>query len=127
MANPDMIGMIVSEMAVALKFYRLLGLEIPPDADAESHVEAVTTTGFRIAWDTVELMKTIHDPWVEPAGHRMILAFRCDSPSEVDELYLRVLDAGYEGYKPPWDAFWGQRYAIIIDPDGNLVDLFAPL
>ena len=33
----------------------------------------------------------------------------------------------YEGHKAPWDAFWGQRYAMIRDPDGNEVDLFAPL
>jgi uncharacterized glyoxalase superfamily protein PhnB len=29
--------------------------------------------------------------------------------------------------KEPWDAFWGQRYAAVGDPDGNLIDLFAPL
>ncbi|MFL6036949.1 MAG: glyoxalase, partial [Gaiellaceae bacterium] len=27
----------------------------------------------------------------------------------------------------PFDAFWGQRYATVVDPDGNAVDLFAPL
>jgi hypothetical protein len=27
----------------------------------------------------------------------------------------------------PWDAFCGQRYAEVEDPDGNVVDLFAPL
>ena len=26
----------------------------------------------------------------------------------------------------PFDAFWGQRYATVLDPDGNAVDLFAP-
>jgi uncharacterized glyoxalase superfamily protein PhnB len=25
------------------------------------------------------------------------------------------------------DAFWGQRYATVLDPDGNSVDLFASL
>jgi hypothetical protein len=35
--------------------------------------------------------------------------------------------AGSHGYKAPWDAVWGQRYAVIHDPDGNSVDLFAPL
>ena len=27
--------------------------------------------------------------------------------------------------KPPWDAPWGQRYAILHDPDGYQVELFA--
>jgi uncharacterized glyoxalase superfamily protein PhnB len=55
----------------------------------------------------------------------MSLAFLCSSPAEVEPLYQQVIQAGYQGYKEPWDAFWGQRYAIIQDPDGNLIDLFA--
>jgi hypothetical protein len=61
----------------------------------------------------------------EPRGHRMSLTFLCSSPAEVDSLYQQVIQTGYQGYKKPWEAFWGQRYAIIQDPDGNLIDLFA--
>jgi uncharacterized glyoxalase superfamily protein PhnB len=57
----------------------------------------------------------------------MGLAFLCDSPADVDSTYAEILAAGYEGKAPPWDAFWGQRYASVLDPDGNQVDLFAPL
>jgi uncharacterized glyoxalase superfamily protein PhnB len=45
----------------------------------------------------------------------------------VDAAYQRLTAAGYAGRKEPWDAFWGQRYATVLDPDGNSVDLFAPL
>jgi len=45
----------------------------------------------------------------------------------VDELYARVRAAGFDTEKEPWDAFWGQRYAQVRDPDGVPVDLFAPL
>ena len=38
-----------------------------------------------------------------------------------------LVAAGGRGHKEPWDAFWGQRYAEVLDPDGNVVDLFAPL
>ena len=126
MAKPDLIGIVVSDMAAALRFYRLLGLELPPEADKEEHVEFVTDGGFRIAWDTAELMAGIHGQWTEPAGVRIVLAFVCDSPSDVDATYERVIAGGYKGYKEPWDAFWGQRYAVVVDPDGNLIDLFAP-
>lgn len=126
MAKPDLIGIVVGDMASALRFYRLLGLEIPPEADKEEHVEFVTDGGFRIAWDTVELVAGIHGHWREPAGLRMVLAFDCDTPAGVDALYERVTAAGYAGFKEPWDAFWGQRYAVVIDPDGNMIDLFAP-
>jgi uncharacterized glyoxalase superfamily protein PhnB len=127
MATPDLLGMVVRDMAASLRFYRLLGMDIPAAADVDSHVEVTTPGGFRIAWDTLELMQGIHPDWQEPSGHRMGLAFKCDSPAEVDALYARVLQAGHSSYREPWDAFWGQRYAVVVDPDGNLVDLFAGL
>lgn len=37
------------------------------------------------------------------------------------------VEAGIGGHLPPWDAFWGQRYAVVHDPDGTPVDLFAGL
>lgn len=126
MAQPDMIGIVVKDMAAALKFYRLLGLEIPAEADAEDHVEC-TANGYRMAWDTVKLVESFGGPWVEPTGHRMGLAFKCASPAEVDALYAQVVAAGYASKTAPWDAFWGQRYAQVLDADGNVIDLFAPL
>jgi uncharacterized glyoxalase superfamily protein PhnB len=45
----------------------------------------------------------------------------------VDSLYAELTGAGYEGHLAPWDAFWGQRYAVLRDPDGNDVALFAAL
>ena len=114
-------------MGEALKFYRLLGLDIPQEADKDPHVEFITSGGFRIAWDTVKLMEEIHGTMAKPTGHRMVLAMLCESPGEVDETYSKVVSNGYEGYKEPWDAFWGQRYAVVKDPDGNLIDLFARL
>jgi uncharacterized glyoxalase superfamily protein PhnB len=45
----------------------------------------------------------------------------------VDATYARLVAAGYEGHLEPWDAFWGMRYAVIHDPDGNGIDLFATL
>lgn len=127
MAQPDLLGIVVRDMAAALGFYRTLGLDIPADLDAESHVEVALPGGFRIAWDTRDLIQSLDPDWVEPVGQRMTLAFKCDSPAAVDDLYEHVLQSGYTGHKAPWDAFWGQRYAVVVDPDGNLVDLFARL
>jgi catechol 2,3-dioxygenase-like lactoylglutathione lyase family enzyme len=125
--QPDMIGIVVKDMAAALRFYRLLGLVIPEGVESEPYVEVTTPNGYRISWNTLEMVQGIYPDWEEPAGHRMSLAFKCDSPAEVDSAYGRLVDSGYEGYKAPWDAFWGQRYAMVKDPDGNPVDLFAPL
>ncbi len=47
--------------------------------------------------------------------------------AEVDEAWQDLTAAGYRGYLQPWDAFWGKRYAVVLDPDGRPVDLFATL
>lgn len=127
MARPDIVSIFVRDMAASLRFYRFLGLDFPPNADQQPHVEATLPGGFRLAWDTIEMMQGIHPHWTEAQGHRMAIGFLCDSPADVDSLYNRAVAAGYNGYRAPWDAFWGQRYAVLLDPDGNLVDLFAPL
>jgi uncharacterized glyoxalase superfamily protein PhnB len=121
----DPIGLVVRDMAASLRFYRLLGVQIPEGSEGEPHVEVTTPNGYRLMWDTVELVKSIDPSWTEPKGQRISLAFKCDSPAEVDAIYTRLTAAGYSGHKEPWDAFWGQRYAIVTDPDGSHVDLFA--
>ena len=69
------------------------------------------------------------DPaFTPPTGDgRIGLAFLCDSPAEVDAAHARLTGAGYRSHLDPFDAFWGQRYATVLDPDGIGVDLFAPL
>jgi len=97
-----------------------------PDPDGD-HLEATLPSGLRLMWDTVELIREIDHDWVEPSGQRMTLCFECAAVADVDATFARVVEAGFRGKREPWDAFWGQRYAQVIDPDGNTVDLFAPL
>jgi catechol 2,3-dioxygenase-like lactoylglutathione lyase family enzyme len=124
----DVIGLVVADMARALAFYRQFGLDIPAEADSEPHVEAALPGGLRLAWDTVDTIHSFDPDWTAPlGGPRIGLAFACDDPDEVDATYARLVAAGYQGHKPPWNAFWGMRYAVVHDPDGNNVDLFAPL
>ena len=125
--QPDMVGIVVSDMATALGFYRLLGLSIPAGQEHEQHVEVITPNGYRIAWDSEELIRGMDADWQAPVGQRIGLAFKCDSPAAVDALYEQIVAAGHRGHKPPWDAFWGQRYAQVADPDGTVIDLFAAL
>ncbi len=124
----DLIGIIVQDMTAALQFYRQLGLAIPAGVEKEDHVEITLPNGLRIAWDTATLVRSIDEHWTPASGgHRMNLAFLCATPAEVDSTYAQLTQAGYNGHKPPWDAFWGQRYAQVFDLDGNPVDLFASL
>ena len=124
----DLAGIVVGNMARSLAFYRLLGLDIPASDDGEPHVEVDLAGGVRLAWDTVDVVRSFDPGWTAPVGgHRIALAFACDSAAEVDETYATLIAAKHYGHRAPWDAFWGQRYAIVHDPDGNAVDIFAPL
>jgi uncharacterized glyoxalase superfamily protein PhnB len=130
MPRPAAIGVIVSDMNRAIDFYRRLGLQFPEDPDPEGHghVEATLPGGLRFLLDTEETVRSFDPDWSPPSGgHRMSLAFLCESPQDVDRIHSELIDAGAESQKEPWDAFWGQRYAQARDPDGNVVDLFAPL
>ncbi|UWE11628.1 VOC family protein [Actinacidiphila bryophytorum] len=121
----DMIGLVVTDMAASLGFYRRLGIEVPADADGQPHVDVVLGGGLRMAWDTVATVRSFDPGWEPATGSRVALAFDCGSPAGVDAVWAELTDAGYEGHIKPWDAFWGQRYAVVHDPDGNAVDLFA--
>jgi catechol 2,3-dioxygenase-like lactoylglutathione lyase family enzyme len=125
----DLIGIITSDMAASLAFYRRLGLDIPANADSEPHVEVTLPGGLRLAWDTDETIRSTDPDWSPgaPGSGRIALAFACSGPAEVDDVYQQLTADGYVGHKAPWDAFWGQRYAVVLDPDGNSVDLFAGL
>jgi len=119
------IGIVTRDMKESVRFYRLLGIDVADAAD--DHLDATLPSGIRLMWDTLELIKQLDPDWVDPKGHRMGLAFECSSPGEVDATHARVVRAGFRSKKAPWDAFWGQRYAQIVDPDDNVVDLFAQL
>ena len=125
----EAIGLVTENMTESCRFYRVLGLEIPePPADAEhGHFEITLPSGVRLMWDSVESIREIFPDWQEPVGQRIGLAFGCRDAAEVDATYGRLVEAGFTGAMEPWDAFWGQRYAQVYDPDGSKVDLFAPL
>jgi uncharacterized glyoxalase superfamily protein PhnB len=124
----DAFGLVVSDMGRSLAFYRKLGLDFPEGAESEGHVEAQVSAGMRYMLDTEEIIRSFDPGWKRPTdGHLLGGAFRCESPAEVDRVYEELLATGGSTQKEPWDAFWGQRYAQVKDPDGTVVDLYAPL
>jgi catechol 2,3-dioxygenase-like lactoylglutathione lyase family enzyme len=120
------VGIVTSDMARSIAFYRLLGLDVPETPD-EGHVDTFLRNGVRFMLDSEDVVRSFRPEWRRETGNQVGLALECASAAEVDELYARVLDAGFDGEKEPWDAFWGQRYAQLRDPDGVPVDLYAAL
>jgi uncharacterized glyoxalase superfamily protein PhnB len=119
------VGIITSDIARSLRFYRLLGLDVPDSP--EGHIDIQLANGFRLMLDSEQEVRQFRSDWSRETGNQLALAFECRSAAEVDELYARVTGAGFRGDKEPFDAFWGQRYAQLRDPDGVPVDLYATL
>jgi uncharacterized glyoxalase superfamily protein PhnB len=126
MPNLNALGIIVRDMAESIRFYRLLGVDVLEKPHV-GHVSADLPYGVRLMFDTEEVIRSFDSDWSRETGNQLALAFECESPAEVDEMYARVVAAGFDGEKEPWDAFWGQRYAQLRDPNGVPVDLYASL
>ena len=128
MASPqlDQINLVVSDMDAAVAFCRRLGLEIA-DADPSwqaHHRTAEVDGGLDLDLDSEEFARHWNRGW---SGGRAVIGFKVESRDQVDDLYQELTDAGYRGQQPPYDAFWGARYAVIEDPDGNPVGVMSPV
>src|SRR2546428_9640529 len=90
----DAIGLVVSNLTASIAFYRHLGIDFP-DPTENGHIEATLPGGMRFMMDTVEEVRSFDLNWTPPSGgHRIALAFLCQSPAEVDQLYRRLIDEG---------------------------------
>jgi catechol 2,3-dioxygenase-like lactoylglutathione lyase family enzyme len=129
----EQINIVVRDMQRSLTFYRLLGVSIEevPDEWAEwalHHVNGVTSNGVRVDFDSVAFAKQWNPGLDETKlGSAMIPIFHVPSREEVDRIHARLTAAGHRSHKPPEDAFWGARYAIVEDPDGNSVGIMSPI
>jgi uncharacterized glyoxalase superfamily protein PhnB len=128
---PDlrMANLLVGDMAASLDFYRRLGVPMPTgDGAGGAHVELSMPGGFSLELDTAESAHLWHAAWrAGNAGTGIVLGFSLSTREAVDQRYAELTSAGYTGRQPPFDAFWGARYAIVADPDGNDVGLMSPV
>ncbi len=130
MDNPPTVftqlNLLVADMHAALAFYRLLGLS-PDEVPDGSHAEAGLPGGLTIEWDTAESAARWDSGSPGPGGGSIVLGFSVQDRHAVDELFAKLTAAGYHGRQRPFDAFFGARYAIVDDPDGNGVGLMSPV
>ncbi|HSS68001.1 MAG TPA: VOC family protein [Nocardioidaceae bacterium] len=127
-ARIDAIGMVASDLAATIRFYRAVGCDLPdPDAGDElgDHVEC-DLGGVRLMFDTEAVVASFSDDSWTGVG-RITLAAQCDSPADVDRLHDELSAIGRGSQVAPFDAVWGQRYASVLDPDDNRLHLYAPL
>lgn len=126
----DFIGIVTADLPASLAFYRALGVDVPPGQEQAPHAEATLPGGMTLAWDPVSTIRGFMPDFELPAagGGRIGFACRAQSAAEVDRAYAELVEQyPAAAHTEPWDAPWGQRYATVLDPDGNSIDLYAPL
>jgi uncharacterized glyoxalase superfamily protein PhnB len=125
------INIVVRDMRTSLAFYRLLGVaidEMRAPEWAPHHANGIATNGVRVEFDSIAFAKQ-WNPGLDEArlGSATMLFFYASSRDEVDRVHARIVAAGYRSQKAPDDAFWGSRYAIVEDPDGNSVGIMSEM
>jgi catechol 2,3-dioxygenase-like lactoylglutathione lyase family enzyme len=109
------ITLATHDMARAVRFYRMLGLEIVHGG------EAATFTSLRAGPNYLNLV-------AQPAERNRswwgrVIFYH----SDVDALYAQLLAAGYRPETAPRDAEWGERFFHLTDPDGHELSFAWPL
>ena len=122
----NQLNLVVRDMDATVAFYRRLGLTIDADTGA-IHVQATMANGMLLEFDSTTFVPQWDGGWSGSTGGSTVLGFGVSSRDDVDALYRDLVAAGYRGRQPPYDAFWGARYAIVNDPDGNGVGLMSPI
>ena len=121
------IVVIANDIHESIKFYRLLGLNVPDYKEHDTHVDCIQESGFIISL-VPEHTVMLHRPnWKGSTGTRVTLQFWCSNQNEVDVTYTRLINEGYRTSELPHDGGWGERYAQVFDPDGNIIALFSVL
>jgi catechol 2,3-dioxygenase-like lactoylglutathione lyase family enzyme len=117
----SMLGLFVRDMGTALRFYRLLGLDIPASDDGKPFVLHRMGSGVSIFFDTVFAAR--YDRQYTPragTGYGSLLEFYLGDDSAVDAKYAELTAAGYHGRMAP-ERTSGPYAAMVDDPDGNVV------
>ena len=126
----DQVNLVVADVEASRTFYARLGLDFGTGHDpvwSAHHVSALhgdhapidvdlDSTAFVTKWD---------QGW--PGGTGAVLGFKVDSREEVDQLVAVLAADGVAVQQEPYDAFWGARYAVVSDPDGNAVGIMSPV
>lgn len=119
------LNLVVADMDATLAFYRRLGLAIAAEPGA-FHVAAALPNGLLLEFDTEEFARQWDTASHGASGGSPVLGFGVATRDAVDRRYADLTGAGYRGHQPPYDGFWGARYAIVDDPDGHPVGLMSP-
>jgi catechol 2,3-dioxygenase-like lactoylglutathione lyase family enzyme len=126
----DQLNLIVSDMAATRAFYNRVGVDFgEPTGDMwdRHHVSAEHSDALPIDidLDSTTFASQWNVGW--PGGPGVVFGFKVAGRQEVDDLVAELAADGVPVQQPPYDAFWGARYAVVTDPEGNAVGIMSPI
>lgn len=128
----NLLDLVTADMDATIAFYRALGVDIPETAiwrtpSGAHHVDITMPGGLQVHFDSAALAKFYNQGWQDPtgSGSRIVIGFRVSTRDDVDRTHSTLTSLGHRSSQPPYDAFWGARYAIVEDPDGNYVGIMS--
>ncbi len=126
----DQVNLVVRDVEASRAFYARLGLDFGDERDpvwAAHHVSAEPGDGtpIDVDLDSTTFARQWNEGW--PGGSGAVLGFKVDTRGEVDALVAALVAQGVSVQQQPYDAFWGARYAVVSDPDGNGVGIMSPV
>lgn len=120
----DQLNLVVRDMEASVAFYRLLGVELADSAAEWAPHHRSADAGVDLDFDSVAFAARWN---AGSEGPGVVIGFKLPTREAVDELFAKLTAAGHHGCQVPYDAFWGARYAVVADPDGNAVGLMSPV
>lgn len=129
-----MLGLIVQDMGKSLEFYRRLGLAIPQGSEVMTHVEVKMGSGLTFfldsrpsRWDPGYVRRDNSGSQEATNNYRSILEFYVQTQEAVEAKYAELTSLGYQGYRTPYETPFGMCFAMVNDPDGNIILLSGEL
>lgn len=126
-----MLGLIVKDMSKSLAFYQRLGLAISAESADQTHVKVEMGNGFTFfldsdlsQWDPKFVRRNDSE---HTESYHSVLEFYLKTRDAVDAKYAELTSLGYQGYRAPYETFFGMYFAMVNDPDGNTILLSGDL
>lgn len=112
-------------MKKSLEFYESFGLVLK-EKYSDDYIE-LESESIRISLNTREMIEGVYGFKPTISGERLELAFMFDSKDELDDRVTLLKKINTKILREPWETVWGQYYAVVEDPDGNILSLFTDL
>ncbi|MEB3366039.1 VOC family protein [Saccharopolyspora mangrovi] len=120
------VNLVVADLERSREFYERLGITFRPRnrrgaGSAEAWVSS--NTGIAVGLHSTEFASWWDESAPQPSAGGPQLDLELDS---ADTLDATVEELGTSVVKRPADMPWGQRFAIVLDPDGHRIGLKTP-